>query len=269
MEPAYGVLLGAIQGLTEFLPVSSSGHLVLFQHLLGIKEPELFFDVSLHVGTLFAVFVVFRKDIGMMFVSLWRAARGGNVENRDALKLFACIVAGSVPTAVIGLVIKHFEVWLSSSLFVGAMLLVTGVMLWLTRGRDAGGRGIGDFSIAGALAVGCAQGIAVFPGISRSGATIAAGLFLGLDRLTAARFSFLLSIPAIIGAEILSACDFFTGDAQLDGATVAGTLTAFVVGYAALKFLIGIVRRGGLYLFAPYCAALGIIAIFAALTLGF
>ncbi|MFZ5562404.1 MAG: undecaprenyl-diphosphate phosphatase [Thermodesulfobacteriota bacterium] len=268
MDPIQGVVLGIIQGLTEFLPVSSSGHLVLMQHLFGITGPVLFFDVSLHVGTLCAVLIVFRGDIAMMITAAWRGAVNllGSGDRRpegdgDGLKLIFLIVAGSIPTALIGLGLKQAEHLFSSLPLVGAMLMMTGMLLWLTRNRDAGGTGVTGFSWARAVGVGIAQGLAVLPGLSRSGATIAAGLFLGLDRQTAARFSFLLCIPAIVGAEILSAGDLLSGEARLDTATVLGTFTAFVVGYGALKVLIRIVQQGRFYLFAPYCFAVGGVAL--------
>ena len=264
MEPIQGVVLGIIQGLTEFLPVSSSGHLVLVQHLFGVTEPALFFDVSLHMGTLLAVFIVFRNDLGMMVVSVGRgiaALFGGTAprSDRDAegLKLTLLIVVGSVPTAALGLGLKQVDHLFFSLPLVGAMLLVTGTLLWLTRNRDSGGVGVSGFSKGRAFWIGAVQGLAVLPGISRSGATIAVGLFLGLDRATAARFSFLLCIPAIVGAELLSVLDLFSGQARLDVATVLGTLTAFAVGYSALKVLIRIVQQGRFYLFAPYCFVLG------------
>ncbi len=268
MELFQAVILGLIQGLTEFLPVSSSGHLVLGQHLFGITEPALFFDISVHLGTLCAVLIVFRNDIGMMFVSGWKAARSffRSAENRadshdEGLRMMMLIILGSFPTALIGLALKRAEHLFASLPLVGAMLLITAALLWATRNRDAGGGGISNFSWPRALVVGIAQGLAVLPGISRSGATISVGLFLGLDRRTSARFSFLLSIPAIIGAELLSVGDVLSGQAALNSSVVLGALTAFVVGYAALKILLKIVGQGRFYLFAPYCLVLGLVTL--------
>ncbi len=273
MEPIQGIVLGIIQGLTEFLPVSSSGHLVLVQHLFGITEPTIFFDVSLHVGTLCAVLIVFRRDIKNILFSIWHAAafvsgknKGWNPQDREGLKLTLLIMVGSIPTAMIGLGLKQMEHLFSSVSLVGSMLIITGTVLWLTRYRKEKGVGVAGFSWTRALGIGIVQGVAVLPGISRSGATIAAGLFLGLDRETAARFSFLLCIPAIIGAELLSAGDLFSGQASLDAATLLGTLTAFIVGYGALKILLKIVRQGSFYLFAPYCFAVGGLALWVAQT---
>ncbi len=263
MEPIQGIILGIIQGLTEFLPVSSSGHLVLGQHLFGITEPALFFDVSVHVGTLFAVLIVFRQDLYQIMLALWHELllrlKGDDLRtdsHQDSMKLMTFIIVGSVPTGLIGLGLKHAEHVFSSLPLVGAMLLITGMILWATRKWTAGS-GVADFAWPKAVGVGVVQGLAVLPGVSRSGTTIAAGLFFGLDRSTAARFSFLLSIPAIVGAELLSAGDLLDGTVKLDATVLWGTLTAFVVGYGALKVLLKIVHQGRFYLFAPYCFAVG------------
>lgn len=270
MELYQGVMLGILQGLTEFLPVSSSGHLVMGQNIFGITEPALSFDISLHMGTLLAVAVVFFSDIKAMVLSLGELFKKGSSwsrvktllkENND-VKFAALIIVGSVPTAVLGLMLKDYVHALFSSLvLVGLMLMVTGTFLWLTRRVTGQGRKIEEFGFGTALFIGLCQGIAVIPGISRSGATIAAGLFAGLERETAARYSFLLSIPAIVGAEILSLRDSFASGVVVDSVTIWGTLAAFVAGLLALVVLLRIVRKGRLYLFAPYCWAVGLIAI--------
>ena len=264
------VALGVVQGVTEFLPVSSSGHLVLFQHLLGIKEPMLAFDISVHVGTLFAVVIFFFKDIIGILKSLLRLisvlpdkkAAAGLMTEDKGIRMALLIIAGSVPTAVLGLLFKEMaETLFSSVTLVGVTLLITGLILWCTKWTGENGHGIRRFSVKGGLTVGLVQGLAIIPGISRSGSTIAAGLFLGLDRETAARFSFLLSIPAIAGAGLLGAKDLI-GQSNLPFMVIAvGTLASCIVGYASLKFLVWVVGRGRLYLFAPYCAAIGILAL--------
>ncbi|SMC38228.1 Undecaprenyl-diphosphatase [Desulfocicer vacuolatum DSM 3385] len=273
MEIYQGIILGILQGLTEFLPVSSSGHLALGQSFFGITEPALFFDVSLHMGTLLAVVVVFFQDIKRMLISLFELIKlifSGKefletVKTDENVRLAFLIIVASIPTAFLGLGFKPYVHTLFSSVsFVGCMLLVTGTFLWMTRHVAPQGDGVMTFGMKRALLVGLCQGLAVIPGISRSGATISAGLFGGIDRETAARFSFLLSIPAIVGAEILSIKDFMQHGSSIDlGATLCGTVIAFVVGYGALIFLMRIVRKGRLHLFAPYCWALGIVAIIA------
>ena len=269
METYQGVVLGILQGLTEFLPVSSSGHLVLGQHLFGITEPALSFDISLHMGTLAAVFLIFFPEIRAMAAALVRlAGPGGSLGQRlgqdPDLRLIGLILAGSVPTAVLGMVFKKYAMGVCASVpLVGVMLIVTGTLLWLTRKAGPGGAaGPGSISFTSALWIGLIQGMAVLPGISRSGSTISMALFLGVERETAGRFSFLLSLPAILGAEVLSLKESLeTTGLALGPATVWGTLAAFVTGYLALAALMRIVKKGGLHLFAPYCWAAGAVAL--------
>jgi len=253
-------ILGIIQGLTEFLPVSSSGHLVLFQNLLGFKEPALLLDCSLHLGTLLAVCIYFRADLRNMVKEIWK----GDFKNPHA-SLALWVVVGSVPTAVIGLVFKTpLERLFGSVTIVGFMLIATGMIVGLTRMiPEDYGTSIRVGLIA-ALVVGTAQGLAIIPGISRSGATIVCALLFGLNRDLAARFSFLLSIPAIIGALAI----------QIDLDTLErvglvplgfGFFSSAIVGLLALKLLMGIVRKGHLYYFAPYCWAMGLLVVFASL----
>ena len=266
----YAVVLGVIQGLTEFLPVSSSGHLVLFQNLFGLKEPEIFFDVSLHVGTLAAICVFFFKDLReiattLFSVSTW-SAREGSVWKRlcrkPEIRLFGLILVGTLPTGFLGLLFRPMAAKaFSSILVVGTMLLVTGMLLWLTRGLKRGGRNAAQLTILDALFIGTIQGLAILPGISRSGSTIAMGLFRGIDRETAARYSFLLSIPAILGAMALE-----MGEAVASGfppmrVVLLGSFIAAVVGYGSLRILVHLVKKGDLHAFAPYCWLLGGVAI--------
>ncbi len=279
MEYYQGIILGIVQGLTEFLPVSSSGHLVLGQIFFGYTEAQLAFDISVHVGTLLAVFVVYFKDILAMLTSIGRfvaavSARqsvSGLIQQDKNLLMAFMIIAGSVPTAVIGLVLKKFEhVLFASSVLVGFMLILTGTILWLSRKyyqtpEQAAGPGPGrsenqsgpGYGIKEACVIGIVQGLAVIPGISRSGSTIATGLFMGLDRDTAARFSFLLSIPAIVGAELLGVKEMIETGGSIDAVTLFATLAAFITGLAALKILIKLVHAGRFHLFAPYCWLVG------------
>jgi len=274
MDLLQAVVLGVIQGLTEFLPVSSSGHLVIAQHLFGLREPEILFDVGVHLGTLVAVLLYFRGEIGDILAAVVRC--GGKLFNvsamraamgRDAdLKMAWLIVIGSVPTAVIGLLMQRVADRLfGSMLLAGCMLLVTGVLLFLTRFVSAPGSTDGAeplFSSPKALIIGTVQGLAILPGISRSGSTIAAALFLGLNRDVAARYSFLLSISAILGAALLTLKEDVTAQtaSQLP-VLLAGALTSCVVGYLSLKFLVYIVSRGSLHLFAPYAWIMGTLAV--------
>ena len=272
MTTIEAIILGIIQGLTEFLPVSSSGHLVLFQQLFGLKEAELFFDVCVHLGTLVAVIVVFHREIQNIIAALLRLVSSAGqkktilqqTESDPELKMVLLIVIGSIPTAVLGLMFKSIADQLfSSSFLTGLMLMLTGLLLWLTRRANPNNKGAGieGFSRTKAFTIGIVQGLAIIPGISRSGSTISIGLLLGIDREVAARYSFLLSIPAIVGAGALSLKD---GLSQTDPAirlSLLGAAAAALVGYGALKVLLRMVKKGRLYVFAPYCWLVGILAI--------
>ncbi|MCP3953653.1 MAG: undecaprenyl-diphosphate phosphatase [Desulfobacterales bacterium] len=270
MNLTEAVVLGVVQGLTEFLPVSSSGHLVLFQNLLGLKEPLLAFDISVHVGTLFAVVIYFFKDIIAILKALvkWlsvlpdrQAATALLTEDRE-IRIALLIITGSIPTAILGLLFKNIaETLFSSVTIVGVTLIITGIILWATRWISGKGHGIRKLTVKNSFAIGVIQGLAILPGISRSGSTIAAGLWLGLDRETAARYSFLLSIPAVAGAGLLGVGDLIGQDSLSTTIIATGTLVSCIVGYASLKLLVWMVRRGRLHFFAPYCAVLGCLAL--------
>lgn len=270
MEPFQAIVLGTIQGLTEFLPVSSSGHLVIFQYLFGMKEPELFFDISVHLGTLLAVIIVFWKEIRAIMISLVRFSIWpfkekvtiSSIYKDSDLKLMVLIVIGTIPTAILGLGFHKIADQIFSSVFiVGIMLILTGLLLLITYRVKKEGKRIERFSIKDALIIGLIQGVAIIPGISRSGSTIAAGLMLGLNREIAARYSFLLSIPAILGAEILCLKNLSVQILFSIKVTFLGALTSFIVGYCALKMLLYIVKQGRLYIFTPYCWLVGIVAL--------
>lgn len=271
MELIEAIILGIIQGLTEFLPVSSSGHLVIFQHLFGMKEPELVFDIAVHMGTLMAVVIYFKNELLGIIGAVIKMARQLvkkeatwiDAWNDPETKMALLIIIGSVPTALIGIGFHQIADQIFSSVrMVGVMLLITGTFLWLTRWLKQSGQGIGTFSSKKALVVGCAQGLAILPGISRSGSTIAAGMFLGLNRELAARFAFLLSIPAICGAALLAASDLAGGNESSFTLITVGILSAAVVGYLSLKMLVFIVKKGRMYLFSPYCWVVGLLALF-------
>lgn len=270
MDIRYAAVLGVIQGLTEFLPVSSSGHLVLFQNLFGLREPEIFFDVSLHMGTLVAICVFFFKDLReiattLFSVSTWSVREDSlwqSLSQKSEMRLLGLILVGTVPTAFLGLLFRPVAAEVFSSVqIVGIMLLVTGLLLWLTRGLKRGGRNAAQLKIWDALFIGVIQGVAILPGISRSGATIAMGLFRGLNRETAARYSFLLSIPAILGAMVSELGETAASGFPPAGVLLLGVFIAAVAGYGALRVLIHLVKKGDLHAFAPYCWLLGVLAI--------
>ena len=267
------ILLGILQGLTEFLPISSSGHLVLAQTFLGLKEPLVFFDVMLHVGTLAAVLVVYREAIGKLAIGgisalaapqFWREPRT-TFNTSTELKFIWLILLGSIPTGVIAVLFKdQLESFFHEVQLVSIMLILTGLILQLPRLRkqrvessDTSGSALKTWH---APLIGIAQGCAITPGISRSGTTISLALFFGIPAKTAAEYSFLLSIPAILGAVVLKIRD--VGDTTIPLHIVgAGMLAAFIVGYIALRFLLAVLNRGKFSLFSYYCIALGLISL--------
>jgi undecaprenyl-diphosphatase len=270
MDAIQAAVLGFIQGLTEFLPVSSSGHLVLFQNLFGLTEPELLFDICLHVGTLIAVCVVFWRDIWAVlaaFVSLPSLKKEAGSWSKlfaqnESIRLSCLIVVGSIPTVFLGLVFKEMVDFLFGSVaIVGVMLLTTGFVLWFTKNAKTTGRTLEQMSFKDVLIIGFVQGLAIIPGISRSGSTISMALYLGIDRRLAGRFSFLLSIPAICGALVLGLNDGLAHNDISLGVILLGSLIAAMSGYIALKILLRLVNKGRLAWFAPYCWLLGVVAI--------
>ncbi len=270
MELYQGIILGVLQGLTEFLPVSSSGHLVLGQIFFGMTESQLIFDISVHVGTLLAVIVVYLKDIGSILKStinaapkLFSPAKFSAAWQEDPnLRFAGFIIIGSIPTAIIGLFLKEFEhVLFSSMLLVGCMLILTGTILWLSKRFYGDKKTEKQLGFKNAIGIGIIQGLAVIPGVSRSGSTIATGLFFGLSRDQAAKFSFLLSIPAIVGAEILGIKDIVEQGLSIDPVTIYATITSFIIGLIALKILLKLVHSGKFHLFAPYCWLVGVLVV--------
>lgn len=243
------VVLGAIQGFTEFLPVSSSGHLLLARKLLGLSEAGLLLDTMLHLGTLFAVVVVFWRD----FLEMIR---------RPFSRLTLLIVVGTIPTAVIGLAFKDFfEDLARTGATVGWEFLATGLILWLADViKDRGIKSMDRISFGDSLIIGTLQGAAILPAISRSGLTIAGSLFQGIERKTAARFSFLLSVPAILGAVVVQGAELMEGKVESIGTVpmLAGMAISLLTGYIAVRWMLKIIQRGSLRGFAVYVWILGI-----------
>jgi undecaprenyl-diphosphatase len=261
------LLLGAVQGATEFLPVSSSGHLTIVQWLFGLSLESgemMAFDVCLHFGTLLAIVVIFWREIALMLSCLFRWDGSETLEvrvgmtHRQARTLALLLALGTVPAVIVGFLLKHvFEELFSNATAAGAMLLVTGIILWSTRWARERRVGAATMKWWHALAVGVAQAIAIVPGISRSGSTIAGGMWMGLTRDFAARFSFLLAVPAIAGASLLEVKELRYFSHEMVFAAVAGSAVAAVVGFACIKWLLGIVRRGHFSWFAIYCWCAG------------
>jgi undecaprenyl-diphosphatase len=266
LDPLLAILLGLLQGLTEFLPISSSGHLALAEALFGhAAEPQiyLFFNVMLHLGTLLAVVVFCWREILMLFRAFFRLGRRAQTEQQlRERRLLTAVILATIPTAVIGMAIKLTSLPLFDELlFIGLMFLVTTAVLAVSS-RFTGQSG--EPSPLGAILVGVAQGIAVLPGVSRSGMTIVSGKAVGMNGEAAARFAFVISIPAIMGAALVAWLDvvnlpnFNTG---LIFSAFYGIMTAAIAGYLSLIWLIRIVRRARLNLFALYTAAVGIFTI--------
>ena len=257
MEFIKAVILGIVQGLTEFLPISSSGHLVIGSELLDFAEQGIVFEVFLHLGTLFSVLIVFRKEIFGMAVAPVKYLSGSREQEvLRGLQWDFFVIIATIPAVFAGLFLKSsIETLFSSLMLVFAMLSVTGVIMLCTRflqSRDV------KLSSRNVFIIGCAQAMAIMPGLSRSGSTIFTGMALGIDRELVARFSFIMSIPAIMGAVVLQLGDLLdsppTADSMINLA--AGTIASAVSGYFAIVLLLDIVRKNRLQWFGYYCLAL-------------
>lgn len=275
MEIIRAIFLGIVQGATEFIPVSSSAHLVLVPWALRWPAPSLFFDTMLHWGTLLAIITYFWRDwlrvLRGFWASLttrgpWRSVPGGRLQTVDSRLAWALII-GTIPAALIGYLFDDFvEGLFHAPLAVGAFLLVTAVILTISERLGRRTRELDQLNSADAVTIGFAQALALAPGISRSGATIAAGLGRGLTREGAARYSFMLSTPAVLGAGLLQIPDALAaGGRESWLAVAAGALAAAVAGYLCIRFLLAYLRRGKLYVFAAYCAVIGAAVIVASL----
>ena len=285
MNLLQAIFMGLIQGLTKFLPVSSSGHLAIFQQLFKMEtDTGVLFEVLLHLGTLVAVCVVFWKDVRNLVVHgiglivdlavngwswLMNTIKKENRPYRRVIKnayrkFAALIIVTTIPTGIIGIVFRGPIEKAGSTLIVpGICLVITAIVLLLVDGRPNGKKKAKATNYKDAALIGVAQGIATLPGISRSGSTIAACVFLGLDRSFAVKYSFLASVPAIVGANILQLPHL--GDSTITGGLIVnylvGMLVAGVVGFVCIKLMINVVKRARYEYFAYYCAALGIVSI--------
>jgi len=273
MNLLFAFLLGTVQALTEFLPISSSGHLVVFQQFLDIQEASPAFDALLHIGTALATIYFYRRRIGRILSGSlhWCAQRmrknaPSSPEATEAIRLLGLILLASVITAALGLPLKDvFESLFENTIAVGVAFLLTATLLMLTRKYQAGSEeaGLERVTLWMAILIGVAQFVAITPGISRSGATIGVALVLGLRRKTAAEFSFLISIPAILGANLIKLVEGgFEAGAMAIG---LGVLTSFLFGLAALWLLVYLVRRGNFYQFAWYLFPFGLVVLLGSL----
>ena len=265
------ILLGLIQGISEFLPISSSGHLSIAQNLFGMEmegSGDMFFEVLLHLGTLAAVFVAYWADIKEMILEFFRAIsdirRGGMPDPiPPARRLILLLIIGTLPLFVV-LPIQDFVEGLSSNTYVvGGALLVTGVLLFVSDRIKKGRKTASSATVWDILLIGAAQAVATCPGLSRSGTTIAVGCFAGLERKFAVRFAFLLSIPAVLGANILKIADVMeTGiDPALIPSYILGVAAAALSGYLCIRLVHMITDKGKFGAFAYYCWAMGLLTV--------
>jgi len=248
-----GLVLGLVQGLTEFLPVSSSGHLVLVEALTGVRFQDVSVEVSLHVATLGSVLVLYGRR-------LWRIARGVLRRDPASVRYAGLLILATIPAGLIGVLFhRQIEERFHSLTWLGVQFLITGGILWMTRGP----RGERELPTpAAATGIGFAQAVAILPAISRSGATVAAALWSGLTPAAAAEFSFLMAIPVIAGAALVEAREAVLNLSAIGLLPWAVSfIVAFVAGLWSIRFLVAVLRRGRFHVFAPYCCAVGLFTI--------
>lgn len=267
MDILQGIIIGIVQGLTEFLPVSSSAHLVFVQNLLGV-ESSLAFDTFLHLGSLIAVLWFFRYDIYKMLKSWWLSI-GDILQGRfregfydDPYKRLAWyVIMATIPVGIVGLLFEDsVDALFSGALYVPAFFLfVTGTILYLSQRMPSGNINYNNITKKEALFMGLGQACAILPGLSRSGTTIAAGLTIGLDKEFAAKFSFILSIPAILGAFLLQAKDIGSAMDTNFLPVILGFIASIIAGYMAIKWMLDLVQNRNLDIFSYYCWLMGLI----------
>ncbi len=265
------ILMGIVQGLSEFLPISSSAHLVFTSNFYKViknipivqsSNEEVFFDIMVHLGTLIAVLIFFRKDVLNILKAMWHALKTKNWENKEA-KLGLFIMAGTVITVMLALPINEIaEKLVYSPSIVGILLFITGFTLLYSEYKSKKLEEKKDeVNLKTSILIGLAQGLAALPGFSRSGWTIATGLFCGLDRVTAARYSFLLSIPIILGASMvypLIKIDIHEAIQYNWSAIIAGTIVSAIVGYLCIKYFMKFISKFSLAIFGYYCIIAGL-----------
>lgn len=278
MTMLMAVFMGFVQGVAEFLPISSSGHLSLLQHFFGLEEVDNLFNILLHFATLVAVCAVYRKDIADMILEFFRGVaalftRRGEREASEApvgRRLVFMVILGTLPLAVALLVDDAVESLGNNPVFVAVMLLVTGCILFFSDRMARGRKTVRTMTVGDALMVGVAQAVATIPGLSRSGCTISMGMMRGFDRSFAVRYSFLLSLPAVLGATLLKVIKTVTGggvDLSLLPKYIVGMVVAGVVGYFSIRLVQLLASKGKFGKFAYYCWIAGAVALVAMLVL--
>jgi len=272
------ILLGLIQGLTEFFPVSSSGHLVIAKYFLKLNLPGAAFEAFVHFGTVLAVIVLFRKDIKELvisfFGSIYKLSQGENIlnifKNNSSSKLAWFLVISTIPAAIIGYTFSsYFEILFSKPIIASFMLIITGALLWFGDKKYLGGnKNISEITYKDAIIIGIAQALAIFPGISRSGLTVIAGLSRNLDREFAARYSFILSVPIILGASIFKIRDISSLNINLNILMLSGLVSA-ISSYGAMKIFVAILKNRKIYFFSYYLWIISGLTIWMSLSRGF
>ncbi|MDR0910979.1 MAG: undecaprenyl-diphosphate phosphatase [Methanobrevibacter sp.] len=268
MDILGGIILGLIQGLTEFLPISSSAHLIFTHEFLGIA-PDLGFDVLLHLGTLFAVVAYYFKDIIAMIkaffssiIDLFKGRFFKEIKEDNYKKLVWLVIIGTIPIGIVGVLFESEVEAIFTSLWIPAIfLLVTGVLLYVSQRINVGNKNIKELSLKETIIVGIGQALAIMPGLSRSGTTISTGLLVGLDKEFAAKLSFLLAIPAILGAVVVQIKDIGVGFESNLIPYIAGFIIAIISGYLAISFLLKLIKERSLDIFAYYCWIIGIVVL--------
>ena len=269
MTLLFAAILGLVQGLAEFLPISSSGHLAVLQNLFGMQEVDLLFDVLLHFATLVAICITYRQDIADMirealeFVSDLRHPKPKGEEPKSALRLVLMILLATLPLVLVLPFKDYLDRLNNSSYFIGVAFLVTGAVLLLSDRMQNGRKTEKSMTVLDALKIGLVQAIATIPGLSRSGSTITAGMATGLNRNFAVKFSFLISLPAVLGATVLELIDASSDgvDASLLPAYLLGMVIAGVVGYFSIKIVKLLTQKGKFGSFCYYCFFVGILTI--------
>lgn len=267
MEWWLAVLLGILQGVTEWLPISSSGHLAIFQFYFN-EEPPILFDIILHLGSLCVIFYIMREEIREVFLVLPSIFDYKNYHNLKGYeRMLMMVVLASIPTAIIGFTFDSTIIgdFYSEMHLVGGCLIFTGVLIWVSKDYD-GKKQIDDFKFSNALVVGFFQGLAILPGVSRSGSTIAISKILGMDPVKAARLSFLLFIPAIMGATLLKIGEI---DETIDEVGILalslGFISSAITSYFAVSALLKLIKQQKFHYFTPYCIILGMFLIYTSL----
>src|ERR1700689_1714975 len=259
------IVLGIVQGLTEFLPVSTTAHLVVVPRLLGWSDPGLAFDIALHAGTLVAVLIYFFRDWLQIIGQAFGLNIGSDPDLRQNRNLLWLLAAGSIPIGIIGYLFdKQADTTWRTPYVIGTMLILVGIVMWIAEGRRIGSKSMSTIKMSDGIAVGLAQAVSVIPGTSRSGATISAGLFRNMNRETAARFSFLLSTPAIGAAVLKKGWDIHKEGgipADMKAPIVVGIIVSGVLGAIVIAFFLRYLRRSSLMPFVYYRIVFGIIVI--------